>query len=603
VREFAFSVLKERGKQLIPIINANYSTIVEILSHWAVTQRDSRFPLQTLAGIMKCNINFAGVCDEIFDLASQFLSNGNEAEIIDSLVIVGRLARGHSYMIMQDPQSISDMVIEHFRSRNYAIREAVVDCLMALSIYVDKSIALPYIFHATFRIESVVEVRLIASIASLNLNSNAILQLFMPCIPTIVGIAVTLQDEGFQPAEYLMAFLAIPQLIYAYGEEVAVLWLLYLSIWDALLDSRLPIPSKEPILNLFLLSTFVKQTEERMNQLEKRMENLIQILVCTNNSDQQANIILFFVIFLQIASEFKPCFWNVLRWCIERINALGKNEPTSINFNSDLIESVWSLMKGLISQIDWTLISEYLNLATESISCELNLRVREFGLRFLCRSEKSLIHAPRETVQKIIGILINDRDANAKRVAKFLLHLSVNRKDELIALGKAVLEGSIQRLAGLEGHSAFADLLVALIVQFPLSAEVLSLILAHFPVVSARLAFAWVYPWVLAQLREMSEVLPVLLESVVKLFCQRIERLVMGGNLQMDLVLELAAVLESVKSDPEGKALLQRVIGTCDAASFHREITCALSLLSGTALQLNGESVLSGEYNGNNRRC
>jgi hypothetical protein len=83
----------------------------------------------------------------------------------------------------------------------------------------------------------------------------------------------------------------------------------------------------------------------------------------------------------------------------------------------------------------------------------------------------------------------------------------------------------------------------------------------------------------------MSEAFPVLFESVVELFCQRIERFVIGGNLRMDLGLELAAVPEEVEPDPKGKALLQRVIGTCDAASFHRGMVRAFSLLSGIALR------------------
>jgi hypothetical protein len=64
------------------------------------------------------------------------------------------------------------------------------------------------------------------------------------------------------------------------------------------------------------------------------------------------------------------------------------------------------------------------------------------------------------------------------------------------------------KVMGLDERNHTPALRTALALLEAESHPAISLILAHFPVVIARLALAWVDPWMLAQLREMAGALP-----------------------------------------------------------------------------------------------
>jgi hypothetical protein len=146
--------------------------------------------------------------------------------------------------------------------------------------------------------------------------------------------------------------------------------------------------------------------------------------------------------------------------------------------------------------------------------------------------------------------LVCDIEENAIVAAKFFLYLAMRRNEHFMALGDDLQAACAQKLAAADGSSKFTDLLIALLLQFPLSPETETRFFQHFPIASAPLAFAHVYPWVLVQLRETPEATRLLLASILRLFCLDLKRLVQRKKLSGELVQSLFCVLNDLRASP-----------------------------------------------------
>jgi hypothetical protein len=91
-----------------------------------------------------------------------------------------------------------------------------------------------------------------------------------------------------------------------------------------------------------------------------------------------------------------------------------------------------------------------------------------------------------------------------------------------MALGEILFNFCTEKLDVIDSPSRFSDLLVAILLQFRLSIEMIRLVLAHFPIVNSHYSFKYIYPSILVQLRQIPDAFPLLLFSIIRLFCLNI---------------------------------------------------------------------------------
>jgi hypothetical protein len=256
-----------------------------------------------------------------------------------------------------------------------------------------------------------------------------------------------------------------------------------------------------------------------------------QILRNTENVEQQTNIILVFRTYARIAMCNMCSLGLVSRWVIDRFAKAGKDPRVSSDSIGHLADYSASFLCHCAIELNPQLVASCTPLAFQSINCLTNSKIRLFGLRLFCAYERAGMGPPRDVFQRILEILVSDVEENSVIAAKFLLFLCANRNEEFVTLRDNWQDLVLQRLAAIDGPSPLSDLLIALVLQFPLSSEMIALVVSHFPVISAPLAYSWVYPWVLVQLQDDDNCAQILLTSILALFCQDIDRLVTRGKL------------------------------------------------------------------------
>jgi hypothetical protein len=239
-----------------------------------------------------------------------------------------------------------------------------------------------------------------------------------------------------------------------------------------------------------------------------------------------------------------------------------------------------SFLSCIVFELNKRGIPECLQLAVRSIDCVKNCRIQWFGLRVLCDCEKKTMSVPADIFEKIIQILMENDFENEILAARFFFRFSVSRNDEFLALGEPFAQICLQKLASLDGSSRLADYLIGVIIQFPLSPEALAVVLVHFPVVTAWAVFDRVYQWVLQQLEQNPEAVPILLNSILRLFCLNLQRLVERGKIGKEVLLMLTAALDGQRANPLLSAIATEIAREDHSAlaAFRRGLVFAEAL-------------------------
>jgi hypothetical protein len=398
-----------------------------------------------------------------------------------------------------------------------------------------------WVLDPAFQVETLFDIQLLSLFLRLHVDA---VDFGKTHFPAIFEIFAVLADQGFQPPEYLIACHVIPQLIRLYGEEVAMLWPLYLAMLASLFDSGLPLRFTEVAMGLYFLVSYVNTVRERVTELEVVLKQLYRCLQQTSNVEYQCEILQIFAVYARIVANAPRSLGSVARWILDRIHAISLDDKITSHSIEMLVRQSADILKVFTFGLERGMISRYAELALQSIDCQKNWRIRWFGLQLLCHFEKKTMSTPLDVFGKIVQILMEDVAENATMAAQFFFRFSVSRNSEFLAMGESLMEVCLQKLARVEGASALTDYLIGLLIQFPLSRDAITVVLAHFPVVNVCLVFAKVYSWVLQQFQENSEAIPVLLDSVLQFHCLNLERLVNKGKIGRDLQQQLTAVIE-----------------------------------------------------------
>jgi hypothetical protein len=278
-------------------------------------------------------------------------------------------------------------------------------------------------------------------------------------------------------------------------------------------------------------------------------------------------------------TRVQPSLLIVLQWATAKIEEIGNDQKSSIDSLSDLVTMLSLFVRATIRNLDPHWIEGLWIAGISSINCETNWRVRSLGLQVLRHFERIFMGPPLELLPKIIDILLNDCEENSTKALKFFIVLASTRTGEFMAFKDVLFSFCVERLTEIEGPSRFSDMLVAILLYFPLSPELLGLILAHFPVLSSRCSFQSVYRWALAQLRENTEAVPILLNSIIRLFCLNLATL-SPDTLSQELLIELVVTLDSVQADHEGHALLEHLLVDAPALCFMEGVESVRTLLN-----------------------
>jgi hypothetical protein len=567
IRESAFSIMVRRMKILRSLVQESASLIIEILGSWALAQRDSGFPLRTFCSLLKKNASaFKDLSERIFELVSFFLSNGTESDISSAICIITELIAHRSAVALRDPYVIIDkMIATPFPSTFLAIRLPLATFWYTVAEHVDTDIVLNLIVNPSFRVETIAEFWLIAVMVFLGRDSLNRLRVHLPALVQVVADLIA---EGLQLPDYTVAGHSIPMLIAVYGEELDVLWPLYLRILDALIDSGCEYTAAD-IINLALLrSPFFNRSVTRIVDIEKRMLNFAQLLTMCQVCERQAFVIRQFRFYVLGLPCVSPSALIALRWTIDRIEKIARDQKSSIQSLLSLVKELTRFAKVMIKKLDPHGIEELLMTAMTSINCEINWSLRALGLCLFRSFEEIAVGPPLELLPKITEILLNDCRENSAKALKFFIVLSRTRNDEFMAFGDVLFNFCTQGLTEIEGPSQFSDLLVAVLLQFPLNPDLMNLIFAHFPIINSLRSFQCVYQWILVQMKQIRDAIPLLLNSIIRMFCLNLTFINYHKCFSRDLLIELVVTIDAVQADPDGEILLEKLLKEVSRVSF-----------------------------------
>jgi hypothetical protein len=285
---------------------------------------------------------------------------------------------------------------------------------------------------------------------------------------SLLQVVANISGQGFEPDVYIVMARAIPRLLFVYGEELADFWPLYLSVLDRMIDSGYYQATHETLVTFFLKINFVNRSEDRINDLEKRMMTLGQMLMQTNALDQHLNLIMHFNSYAYMISHVQPSTVAVLRWAIERIQIIGKMEKSYVD---STLRSFKHFVKIALGKIDVHETEWVRNFAIAAINDQSHWRIRSFGLRLLWFDEKRCASLPIAMIQRVIQILLSECAECAMEALKFLIVLSTTQTAEFFTFGEILFNFCSDKLKAIEGPSRNSDLFIANLVQFPLSSE------------------------------------------------------------------------------------------------------------------------------------
>jgi hypothetical protein len=98
---------------------------------------------------------------------------------------------------------------------------------------------------------------------------------------------------------------------------------------DGLIDLRHHVPDAKAIENLISINHFVRRSKERVEDLVKRMMNLVQLLIGSNGHDEYAHLSLQFIDYLMVMRWVQPSLIVVFGWIMKRIQEFGKRKKIS----------------------------------------------------------------------------------------------------------------------------------------------------------------------------------------------------------------------------------------------------------------------------------